>query len=89
MANFTHTKFQQSPSSLVMIRKEILPSGYCVVFGVPLTFTSLLQHDIDFDAESDRILQDTKNTTQHRAFEHEEGGFAEVDTKAQSWFKFN
>lgn len=88
MAYFNHSKFQQSDSSLVLIRKERLPNGYCIVFGLPLTVISTTQNSVDFDAESDRILEGAKEIQQHRAFQYDESGFCEVEIKAQKWFKF-
>lgn len=88
MTHFKHSKFQQSTSSFVLIRKEFLPSGRCMAFGLPLTLISTMSNNVDFDAESDRVIANEKESKQYRAFQYGEDGFYEVDTKAQKWFKF-
>lgn len=86
MENLKHTKFQTE--GLMMIRKGMLLSGNCVVFGIPLVCKTIL-NNIDFDAKSDYLLQESKESTHHRVFEYSDCGFVEVDKESQNWFKFN
>ncbi|MFA5751160.1 MAG: hypothetical protein WC898_02615 [Candidatus Paceibacterota bacterium] len=53
---------------------------------------STLQTPVDFDAESDAILEKIKQSAEQRpryAFEYRVGvGFEEVDPETQTWFDF-
>lgn len=66
-----------------------MPNGKAVVFGIPMTFLSVLQQDRDFDTESNEILEKVKDTDHDMVFEYHEQGFFEVDIKDQQWFSFN
>ena len=84
MSNLKLTKFQQSAESPIYIRKEYL-NGKLVVFGLPGDLLSVMQEKIDFDIESDRILEKIKGTNKNRFFEYIENQFIEVSNP--KWFK--
>jgi len=81
-----HTKFQGHPNP---IRWEVNPYVAFFVSGYDL---SLLQNPMDFDAESDAILEQIKNSPEQKtrySFEYRVGsGFEEVDSETQTWFDF-
>lgn len=65
MANLKLTKFQQVAEAPIFIRKEYLNSK-CIAFGLPGDLLSVIQDEVDFDAESERILKEpeiSKNQT--------------------------
>ena len=74
MANLKLTKFQQVAESPIFIRKEYL-NGKCIAFGLPGDLLSVIQDEVDFDAESERILEKIKNTDKNRFFEYVENQF--------------
>ena len=84
MANLKLTKFQQVVESPIFIRKECL-NGKCIAFGLPGDLLSVIQDEVDFDAESERILEKIKNTDKNRFFEYVENQFLEVNDP--KWFK--
>jgi len=81
-----HTKFQGHPD---LIRWDINP---CVAFLISGYDLSLMQNSVDFDAESDSIIEKIKSSPEQKpkyAFEYQNNlGFQEVDADEQTWFKF-
>ena len=67
-----------------LLRKEYLKTK-CIAFGLPGDLLSIIQDEIDFDAESERILEEIKNTDKNRFFEYRENQFLEVNYP--KWFK--
>lgn len=89
---FKLTKFNRDDTSLNQIRYEILPSGKVVAFGIAGTDLSTLQFgdEIDFNKESDVVFEKYHDSKNNMAFVYVPNvGFDEVDTKTQTWFKFN
>lgn len=84
MANLKLTKFQRVAESPIFIRKEWLNSK-CIAFGLPGDLLSVIQDEVDFDAESERILKEIKNIDKNRFFEYRENQFLEVNDP--KWFK--
>jgi len=84
MANLKLTKFQQVAEAPIFIRKEYL-NGKCIAFGLPGDLLSVIQDEVDFDAESEQILEEIKNTDKNRFFEYRENQFLEVNDP--KWFK--
>lgn len=89
---FKTTKFRKDDSDRFLIRYQILPSGKEIAFGIAGTDLSTLQFgdDINFDKESDEILEkfyDSKNSMAFRYIPN--AGFIEVDINKQQWFVFN
>lgn len=90
-SKFKLTKFHRDDSGFKQIRYEILYSGKVIAFGVAGTDLSTLQFgdEIDFDKESDAILEKYCDSKNNMAFEYvQDVGFNEVDTIQQSWFVF-
>lgn len=89
---FKLEKFHPDDSGLNRIRYEPLSSGKIIAFGVPGTTLSVLQfgNDIDFDKESDALVEKHKDSKTHLAFEYFQNiGFDDVDIKVQKWFIFD
>ena len=90
-SKFKLIKFHRDDSGFMQIRYEILPSGKVIAFGIAGTDLSTLQFgdEIDFDKESDVILEKYRDSKNNMAFEYVPNvGFDEVDTTKQSWFIF-
>lgn len=84
MSNLKLTKFQQDVESPIFIRKEYL-NGRCAALGLPRDLLSVIQEDVDFDAESEQILERVKDTNRNRFFEYRENQFVEVNNP--KWFR--
>lgn len=80
------TKFHGHPNP---VRWEINPYIAFIIYGYDL---SLLQAPVDFNKESDSIIEDIKSLSEKKqkyTFEYKVGlGFQEVDADQQTWFKF-
>lgn len=88
---FTMTKFHGDPAGFMQIRYQALSSGKVIAFAIAGTDLSTLQfgNPIDFDQESDALLEEHHNSEKNMAFEYVPNfGFDEVDTASQGWFKF-
>ena len=75
----------------MQIRYESLPNGKVIAFGIAGTDLSTLQFgdEIDFDKESDELLEKHRDSKNNMAFEYVPNvGFDEVDTTQQKWFVF-
>ena len=62
-----------------------------IAFGIAGTDLTTMQfgNDVDFDKESDELIEKNRNSESNIAFEYVPNfGFDEIDTKAQTWFKF-
>jgi len=84
-------KFKGDAAGFREIRYEVLPHGKIVAFGIAGTDLSTLQfgNDIDFDKESDELIDKHRDSQNHLAFEYITNvGFDEVDIKGQNWFTF-
>lgn len=84
-------KFGGDGAGFWEIRSEILPSGKIIAFGIAGTDLAVLGfgHDIDFDKESDELIDKHHDSKDHLAFEYVPSiGFDEVDIKKQNWFQF-
>lgn len=84
MANLKLTKFQRVAEAPIFIRKEYLNSK-CIAFSLPGDLLSVIQDEVDFDAESEQILEEIKNTDKSRFFEYRENQFLEISDP--KWFK--
>ncbi len=84
MSNLKLTTFQQSTEAPIFIRKQYL-NGKCIVFGLPGDLLSVIQENVDFDAESERILEKFKDINQNKFFEYRENQFLEVNSP--EWFR--
>lgn len=81
----------KSDESLREIRYKVLLSGnviaFCIAFTDLLTLGSGNDIDIDFDKESDELIDKHRDSMDDLAFEYVPNiGFDEVDIKSQSWF---
>lgn len=89
MANLKLTKFQRVAEAPIFIRKGFL-NGKCVAFGLPgdlLSVLSVVGEKIDFDVESERILEKVKeNAHKNKFFEYRENQFVEVSDP--KWFRW-
>ncbi len=88
---FKLIKFHRDDSGFMQIRYEILPSGKVIAFGIAGTDLSTLQFEgeIDFDKESDIVIEKYHDSKNNIAFEYVPNvGFDEVDTIKQRWFIF-
>jgi hypothetical protein len=88
---FKMTKFQGDGAGFVQIRYQALLNGKVIAFAIAGTELSTLQFGdpIDFDKESDALLEKHHDSERNMAFEYVPNiGFDEVDTASQSWFKF-
>jgi len=86
------TKFRGDSGGFRMIRYEVLPNGKIIAFGIAGTDLTTMQFGdgVDFDKESDGLIEKNLNSENNMAFEYVPNvGFDDVDTKTQSWFKFN
>lgn len=84
-------KFKSDPGGFQSIRYEVLPNGKIIAFALAGTDLTVLQFDapVDFDTESDRLIEQYKNTEKNLAFEYVPNyGFDEVDVDQQKWFRF-
>jgi hypothetical protein len=84
-------KFKGDAGGFRQIRYEVLPNGKIIAFGIAGTDLSTLQFgdDIDFDKESDELIDKHRDSQSNLAFEYVKNvGFDEVDTKGQNWFIF-
>ncbi len=91
LEKLTLKKFNTAASPFVAIRKDFLKSRKVIALGISFTDLTILQfgNPIDFDAESDRILDQFQNSEADMAFEYVPNiGFEEVDIKKQNWFIF-
>ncbi len=89
---FKLEKFKRSDSIFGVIRYKVLCSGKIIAFGIAGTILTILQFgpDIDFDKESDELIDKRRDSKNHLAFEYVPNiGFDEVDINAQNWFIFN
>lgn len=79
-------KFQGHPNP---IRWGVNPYVAFFISGYDL---SLMQNPVDFDAESDSIIEKIKSSPEQKpkyAFEYQNNlGFQEVDADKQTWFEF-
>ena len=88
---FKLTKFHGDDAGFMQIRYQALPNGRVIAFAVAGTDLSTLQFGdpIDFDKESDVLLEKHDDSDRNMAFEYVPNfGFDEVDTASQNWFKF-
>lgn len=88
---FKLDKFHRDDSGFNQIRYEVLSGGKVIAFIIFGTDLSVMQFgdSIDFDKESDLIIEKNKDSKIHRAFEYVQNfGFNEVDIKIQKWFIF-
>ena len=84
-------KFKSDSGGFRSIRYEVLPNGKIIAFALAGTDLTVMQFDapIDFDVESDRLIEQHKNTEKNLAFEYVPNyGFDEVDVDQQKWFHF-
>jgi hypothetical protein len=84
-------KFKGDTAGFGEIRYEILPNRKIIAFGIAGTDLSTLQfgNDIDFDKESDELIDKYRGSQNHLAFEYVSNvGFDEVDIDGQAWFIF-
>jgi hypothetical protein len=84
-------KFRGDAAGFREIRYEVLPSGKVIAFGIAGTDLSTLGfgNDIDFDKESDELVDKHHDSQNNLAFEYVPNvGFDEVDIKGQTWFIF-
>ena len=84
-------KFKSSPGGFMSIRYEVLPNGKIIAFALAGTDLSVMQFSssVDFDEESDRLIEKHKNTDRNLAFEYiPNHGFDDVDVDKQKWFSF-
>ena len=84
-------KFKGDGTGFREIRSETLPSGKIIAFGIAGTDLTVLRfgHDIDFDKESDELIDKYRDSKVHLAFDYIPNvGFDEVDVKVQNWFHF-
>ena len=89
---FKMEKFNKNDSGTVQIRHESLSNGKMIAFGIAMTDLTALQFvddEIDFDQQSDRIIENFRDSTSNRAFMYDpDGGFIETNTSEQIWFRF-
>ncbi len=82
-------KFDKFQGSLNPIRWEHTPYVAFIVYGKDI---SVLQNPVDFDRESDVIIENLKKDSSSKAkyaFRYRVGvGFEEVDADSQTWFDF-
>lgn len=84
-------KFQTGNGGIMAIRKGALASVKLAVFGISGTDLTVMQFEspVDFDAESDLLIEMYKDSEKNLAFEYvPHFGFDEVDTDQQGWFHF-
>jgi hypothetical protein len=85
-------KFRGDAAGFRVIRSAVLPSGKIIAFGIAGTDLSAVfpfGHDIDFDEESDKLIDKHRDSQNNLAFEYVPNvGFDEVDIKTQNWFHF-
>ena len=84
-------KFRSNAGGFMSIRYEVLPNGKIIAFALAGTDLTVMQFDVpvDFDAESDRLMEQHENTEKNLAFEYVRNyGFNEVDVDQQKWFHF-
>lgn len=84
-------KFRSDPAGFMSIRYEVLPNGKIIAFALAGTDLSVMQlgESVDFDAESDRLIEKYRDTDKNLAFEYVQNyGFDEVDVDQQKWFHF-
>ncbi|MDE2057380.1 MAG: hypothetical protein KGI78_00820 [Patescibacteria group bacterium] len=84
-------KFKSDPGGFRPIRYEVLPNGKIIAFALAGTDLAVMQFDtsIDFDTESDHLIEQHKNTESNLAFEYVPNhGFDAVDVAQQKWFHF-
>lgn len=85
------TKFRSDGGGFRSIRYEVLPNGKIIAFGIAGTDLTTMQfgNDVDFDKESDELIEKNRGSESNMAFEYVPNfGFDEVDTKTQTWFRF-
>jgi hypothetical protein len=88
---FKMEKFRRDPAGVMRIRYDALPNGKVIAFAVAGTDLSTMQFDspVDFDSESDALIEKHKDSAENLAFEYVPTfGFDEVDVNQQKWFKF-
>lgn len=88
---FKMIKFRSDSGGFRSIRYEALPNGKIIAFGIAGTDLTTMQFgaEIDFDKESDELIGKNRDSEKNMAFEYVPNfGFDEVDTGAQTWFKF-
>jgi len=85
-------KFKGDGAGFWEIRYKVLLSGKVIAFGIAGTELSTglrFGHDIDFDKESDELIEKYNDSKDHLAFEYVQNvGFDKVDVKEQNWFHF-
>ena len=84
-------KFKSDSGGFMSIRYEVLPNGKIIAFALAGTDLSVMHLGaaVDFDAESDRLIDEHKDTDKNLAFEYVQNyGFDEVDINQQKWFHF-
>ena len=69
-SEFIFVKFTQSGEALTLVRSEVLPNKKIITFHVAITDLSTLQfdHAIDFDKESDALIENHKQTRNNITF---------------------
>lgn len=84
-------KFKSDPGGFMSIRYEVLPNGKIIAFALAGTDLSVMQFGtpVDFDGESDHIIEERKDTDKNLAFEYVQNyGFDEINVDQQKWFHF-
>lgn len=90
-AKFRMDKFKGDSGDFMQIRHEVLLSRKIIAFGIAGTDLSTMQFasSVDFDKESDALIEKNKDSQNNLAFEYIPGfGFDEVGVNEQSWFHF-
>ena len=86
---FKMEKFTMNDSGTVLIRKHVYSNGKIIAFGIAGTDISTLDEEIDFDSQSNELIEKHKDTVDNLVFEfNPEGGFEQVSTNEQTWFSF-
>lgn len=88
---FKMEKFKGDSGGFTQICYEILPNGKIIAFGIAGTDLSTMQFGpaIDFDAESNILVEKNKESSNNLAFEYIPNfGFDKVGIDEQNWFHF-
>ena len=90
-SKFKMAKFHGDEGGFRQIRYKILPSKKIIAFGITGTDLTTMQFGdgVDFDEESDKLLEKYHDSNTNMAFEYIPNvGFEEVEVAEQNWFKF-
>ena len=88
---FKMAKFHGDEGGFRQIRYKILPSKKIIAFGIAGTDLTTMQFGdgVDFDGESEKLLEEYHDSSTNMAFEYIPNvGFEEVKVTEQNWFKF-